>query len=216
MGPLPPPPKQQAMEGQTRLTYVPESYFKLLEGRLGYTGPYTLMWGGLIGALSKEWLIVGPEMFWALSAALFYSYVFNGVAAPFADREDILYYDIREQRIGSWKSYKISLASSEIDGIARLKEQTQGLAMVQEQRKANLQMALDAEHMNRQANLVEAVKKRLDYQVSVNNAEREAQTKHMISWIDKEVQAAIAKRSSKDDLAAAISQLKSMVPSKSA
>jgi len=112
------------MEGQTRMTYIPESYFKLLEGRLGHTGPYTLLWGGLITALSKEWLVLGPEMFWAISAAIFYSHVFNSVAAPFSDREDLLYWDIRNQRVEAWKSYKIGLASSEIDGIARLKEQT--------------------------------------------------------------------------------------------
>lgn len=210
MGPLPPAPAKLDDAGKTRMTYISESYFKLLEGKLGYTGPYTLLFGGLLTALSKEWLILGPEMFWAASAAVFYSFVFNGGVAAFMDREGTVFYDLREQRVASWKEYKVGLVSSEIDGIARLKEQTAGLAMIQEQRKVNLDLALDAEHMNRQADLVEAVKKRLDYQVAVNNAERDAHAKHMIKWIDAEVNAAIAKRSSKDDLAAAIAQLKSM------
>jgi hypothetical protein len=210
MGPLPPAPAKLDDAGKTRMTYISESYFKLLEGKLGYTGPYTLLFGGLLTALSKEWLILGPEMFWAASAAVFYSFVFNGGVAAFMDREGTVFYDLREQRVSSWKEYKVGLVSSEIDGIARLKEQTAGLAMIQEQRKVNLDLALDAEHMNRQADLVEAVKKRLDYQVAVNNAERDAHAKHMIKWIDAEVNAAIAKRSSKDDLAAAIAQLKSM------
>lgn len=210
MGPLPPAPAKLDDAGKTRMTYISESYFKLLEGKLGYTGPYTLLFGGLLTALSKEWLILGPEMFWAASAAVFYSFVFNGGVAAFMDREGTVFYDLREQRVSSWKEYKVGLVSSEIDGIARLKEQTAGLAMIQEQRKVNLELALDAEHMNRQADLVEAVKKRLDYQVAVNNAERDAHAKHMIKWIDAEVNAAIAKRSSKDDLAAAIAQLKSM------
>jgi len=210
MGPLPPAPAKLDDAGKTRMTYISESYFKLLEGKLGYTGPYTLLFGGLLTALSKEWLILGPEMFWAASAAVFYSFVFNGGVAAFMDREGTVFYDLREQRVSSWKEYKVGLVSSEIDGIARLKEQTAGLAMIQEQRKVNLELALDAEHMNRQADLVEAVKKRLDYQVAVNNAERDAHAKHMIKWIDAEVNAAIAKRSSKDDLTAAIAQLKSM------
>lgn len=210
MGPLPPAPAKLDDAGKTRMTYISESYFKLLEGKLGYTGPYTLLFGGLLTALSKEWLILGPEMFWAASAAVFYSFVFNGGVAAFMDREGTVFYDLREQRVASWKEYKVGLVSSEIDGIARLKEQTAGLAMIQEQRKVNLDLALDAEHLNRQADLVEAVKKRLDYQVAVNNAERDAHAKHMIKWIDAEVNAAIAKRSSKDDLAAAIAQLKSM------
>merc|ERR1712226_549038 len=184
MGPLPPAPAKLDDAGKTRMTYISESYFKLLEGKLGYTGPYTLLFGGLLTALSKEWLILGPEMFWAASAAVFYSFVFNGGVAAFMDREGTVFYDLREQRVSSWKEYKVGLVSSEIDGIARLKEQTAGLAMIQEQRKVNLELALDAE--------------------------RDAHAKHMIKWIDTEVNAAIAKRSSKDDLTAAIAQLKSM------
>merc|ERR1711970_1224379 len=91
----------------TRMTYISESYFKLLEGKLGYTGPYTLLFGGLLTALSKEWLILGPEMFWAACAAVFYSFVFNGGVAAFMDREGTVFYDLREQRVSSWKEYKV-------------------------------------------------------------------------------------------------------------
>jgi len=211
MGPLPPPPAVQSDSSKTRVGgFLPESYFKLLEPKLGYTGGYTLFWGGLLTALSKEWLIMGPEAYWLGAAAIFYSYLFKHVAGPFIDREDVIYHDVRDKKINEWKAYKMSLAESEIDGIARLKEQTEGLAMVQEQRKVNLQLALDAEYMNRQADLAAAVKKRLDYHVNLANAEREARTKHMLTWVSSEVESALAKRDPKDDLKAAIAQLKSM------
>merc|ERR1712036_195273 len=197
MGPLPPPPATTSDAGKTRLVYLPESYFKLLEPKLGYTGGYTLFWGAILTGISKEWLIMGPEMYWLGAASVFYYFLFKNVAAPFIDREDVIYHDVRSKKINERKQYKVSLAESEIDGIARLKEQTEGLAMVQEQRKTNLAMALDAEYMNRQADLAAAVKKRLDFQVAMKNAEREAQSKHMIEWIDAEVKAAIAKRSAK-------------------
>lgn len=213
MGPLPPPPAKQNVGGMTRLTYFPESFFKMLEPKIGHTGPYILLWGGLLTALSKEWIPLTSETWWLGGAVVFYSFVINSGAAPWTDRDDAVYFDARHSRVTAWKDYKLGLASSEIDGIARLKEQTSGLAMVQEQRKINIKLALDAEHMNRQADLTEAVKKRLDYQVSLKNAEREAMTKHMISWIDKEVNAALAKRSAKDDLAAAIQQLNAMAKS---
>merc|ERR1712226_25083 len=51
MGPLPPAPAKLDDAGKTRMTYISESYFKLLEGKLGYTGPYTLLFGGLRGRL---------------------------------------------------------------------------------------------------------------------------------------------------------------------
>jgi len=194
----------------TRMTYFSESFFKMLEPKIGHTGPYILLWGGFFTALSKEWIPLTAETWWAMGAACFYSFAINNLVAPWTDRDDAIYFDERHSRVSAWTDYKLGLASSEIDGISKLKEQTQGLAMVQEQRRINLKLALDAEHLNRKADLTDAVKKRLDYQVAVTNAEREAMTKHMISWIDKEVEAALAKRSSKDDLAAAITQLKAM------
>merc|ERR1711879_612292 len=113
----------------------------------------------------------------AMGMAAFTGYfMIPNMAAPFIDREDTIQVEHRERQLNAWKDYKIGLIKSEIDGIARLKEQTAGLAMVQEQRKNNIALALEAEHM--------------------------------ISWIDREVQAAIAKRSAKEDLSAAIEQLK--------
>lgn len=210
MGPLPPPPAKEQVSSMTRMTFIPESFFKMLEPRTGHCGPYILLWGGFATCLSKEWLPLTAETWWTMGAVVFYSFMINNLVAPWADREDTIFYDERHSRISAWKDYKIGLASSEVDGIAQLKEQTSGLSLVQEQRRINLELAIDAEHMNRQADLTEAVKKRLDYQVAVTNAEREAMTKHMISWIDREVASAIEKRSAKDDLAAAIAQLKGM------
>jgi len=213
-GPLPPPPAKIDDKGKTRMTFLPESYFTEYGAKAGHCGPYMLFWGGLLTAISKEWIVLGPETAQAFGMAAFVGYfLIPNMAAPFVDREDTIQLEYRNSQVAAWKDYKISLVKSEIDGIERLKEQTSGLALIQEQRKNNLALALEAEHLNRQADLVEAVKKRLDYQVAVNNAEREAMTKHMINWIDREVQAAISKRSAKDDLNAAIAQLKSMAKS---
>jgi len=210
MGPLPPAPKEVNYKGMTRMAFFSEGYFKFMEERLGYTGGYTLLFGSWVFLMSKEILVLNPETYWTFMAAPLMGAILTQGVIPFMDREAKMQQDIREENINSWKGYKMSLAESEVDGLARLKEQTEGLAMVQEQRKTNLAMALDAEYMNRQADLAAAVKKRLDFQVAMKNAEREAQSKHMIDWIDAEVKAAIAKRSAKDDLAAAIAQLKSM------
>merc|ERR1712071_725593 len=103
----------------TRMTYFSESFFKMLEPKIGHTGPYILLWGGFFTALSKEWIPLTAETWWAMGAACFYSFAINNLVAPWTDRND---------------------------GISKLKEQTQGLAMVQEQRRINLKLALDAEH----------------------------------------------------------------------
>jgi len=210
MGPIPPPPAEINYKGMHRLAFIPESYFKFMEERLGYTGGYTLLAGLTCFGFSKEILVLNPEMYWTMYSAPLIGYLVINFGIPALDREAKIANDIREDNITAWKEYKMSLSESEVDGIARLKEQTDGLSLVQQQRKVNLDLALDAEYMNRQADLAEAIKKRLDYQVSLKNAERDAMRTHMISWIDGQVKEAIAKRSAKDDLTAAIAQLKSM------
>lgn len=195
---------------QTRLIFIPESYFKALEPRLGYTGGYTLLWGFFSLCASKEWIVCGPEIPWAIVAWPVLGLILQRGLFPWMDRDADMQTLADEKRVSDWKSYKMSLVESEVDGIARLKEQASGLALVQEQRKNNLAMALEAEYVNRQADLTEAVKKRLDYQVALKNAERDATSKHMINWIENEVQAAIGKRSAAQDLSTAIQQLKSM------
>lgn len=213
MGPKPPTPMpndEVPVEAQTRMVFLPESYFKALEPKLGYSGGYTLFWGTCGFLASKEIVVMGPEIGWALAGAVVLGNLLNKGLFPYMDRESDMQILADEKRVQDWKEYKLSLVESEVDGIARLKEQASGLALVQEQRKNNLAMALEAEYINRQADLTEAVKKRLDYQVAVRNAERDAMSKHMISWIENEVQTAISKRSAAADLSAAINQLKSM------
>jgi len=210
MGPLPPAPKEIPVEGQSRMVWFPETYFKLLESKLGYTGPYTLFWGSVLFMCSKEWLLLNPEGWWTFTSFIFMGAMSHHLLIPAADRETHITNQLKNKQVELWKEYKMSLSESVVDGAARLKEQTQALNLIQEQRKNNLALGLEAEAMDRQANLVAEVKKRLDYQVTCNNIEREAQSQHMINWIESEVQAALAKRSPKEDLAAAISQLKTM------
>jgi len=213
MGPKPPTPLPNETlpeEAQTRMLMLPESYFKMMESKLGYSGGYTLFWGSALFLTSKELIVCGPDMPWAIAAYIILGNIMQKGFLPWIDRETDIQILSEEKRVQDWKEYKMSLVESEVDGIARLKEQASGLALVQEQRKNNLAMALEAEFLNRQADLTEAVKKRLDYQVAVKNAEREAMSKHMISWIESEVSSAISKRNAGNDLNAAIAQLKSM------
>jgi len=210
MGPLPPPPAENSVEGCSRFTFVPETFFKLAESKLGYTGGYTLLWGSIAFMVSKEYLVMCPEIMWTVGTAGLFSAMWNNFLGPAFDRESYIHVVSNEDRINTWKSYKMDIAASEIDGVARLKEQTTGLGLIQQQRKNNLALALEAEYLNRQADLAAAVKKRLDYQVALTNAEREAQSKHMINWIEREVNEAISKRKPQDDLKSAITALKGM------
>jgi hypothetical protein len=211
MGPLPPVNTTVPVEAQLRFGFMPEAWFKILEPRLGYSGGYTLFWGLMAALSSKEYIMASsPEVTWLFWAAVVIPPVMHMGLFPYLERESMIEEMAHVDRINKWKDYKMSIAESEVDGIQRLKEQASGLELAQQQRKNNLAMALDAEYRNRKADLTAAVKQRLDYHVAIKNAEREAESKHMVQWIENEVLAAIGKRDGKSDLNSAISQLKSM------
>jgi len=210
-GPLPPVTNSIPVEAQLRLGFMPESWFKILEPRLGYSGGYTLFWGSIAALCSKEYIpAMAPEFTWAVWGCVVVMPLLHLGLYPMLERESMVKEMAHIDRVSKWKAYKMSLAESEVDGIARMKEQAAGLELAQEQRKNNLAMALAAEYRNRQADLTDAVKKRLDYHVAIKNAERDAESKHMVKWIESEVLSAIGKRDPKSDLTAAIAQLKSM------
>merc|ERR1712019_84735 len=186
MGPTHAPPTEIPVECQTRMIFFPETYFKAMESKLGYSGGYSLIWGGLAAATSYEWIIAqAPEFTWFCYAAITVGGLLKYGMFPWMDRENHQMELAENAGIQNWKDYKLSLAESEVDGIARLKEQAEGLNLIQEQRKTNIDVAL-------------------------KNAEREAQSSHMIKWIESEVAAAIAKRDSASDLKSAIAQLKAI------
>lgn len=204
------PPKTFNDNGLMRLYYIPEFYFKFMAEKLGNTGGYTLFLGAITALVSKELLVLDAEVGAAIAGFMCLGWVITHHLHPLVDVHYKVQEDLRNQKIQEWREYKMSLSESEVDGIARLKEQSQGLNLVQQQRKNNLALALDAEYMNRQADLTEAVKKRLDYHVAVTNAEKDVMSKHMISWIEKEVTESIGKRNAAADLSTAIQQLKDM------
>ena len=141
MGPKPPTPSvndEVPEMAQTRMIFLPESYFKALEPRLGYSGGYTLFWGMCGFLASKELIIMGPDIPWALTGSVVIGSLLKFGLFPYMDRESDMAILANEKRINDWKEYKMGLVESEVDGIARLKEQASGLSLVQEQRKNNL------------------------------------------------------------------------------
>jgi|ERR1712154_377653 len=211
MGPVNPPLQEIPVEQQTRMIWFPETYFKAMESKLGYSGGYSFIWGMLALTTSNQLIVAqAPEFLWFMVGSVVIGNLLKYGLFPWLDRENHQMQLAENARIQQWKEYKLSLAESEVDGIARLKEQAEGLNLIQEQRKTNIDLALKAEFMNRQADLTAAVKQRLDYQVALKNAEREAQSAHMIKWIESEVASAIAKRDSASDLKSAIAQLKAI------
>lgn len=211
MGPIYLPPNGINADGRSRLYVFPEWFFKYLEPRLGYSGGYSFLFGLSALMVQKEFLPVTSSAAVSLTVTLVAaSHLMGRYFAPYSDSIEKAQIELRTEMVENWKNHKISLVESEIDGVEKLKEQASALPMIQEQRKNNVTSSIEAEYMNRQADLVAAVKKNLDYHVSLKNAERDAMQKHMINWIENQVNESISQQDPQADLDAAIGQLKAM------
>jgi len=211
MGPMYLPPNGINEEGRSRLYIFPERFFKYLEPRLGFSGGYSFIAGAVALMIQKEFLVVCSSAHVSMTLTLLVgTHMFGRYWAPWSDSIEKAGIELRHEMVENWKNHKLSLVESEIDGVEKLKEQASGLSMIQEQRKNNVSSSIEAEYMNRQADLVAAVKKNLDYHVSLKNAERDAMQKHMINWIENQVNESISQQDPQADLDAAIGQLKAM------
>ncbi|CAF5108095.1 unnamed protein product, partial [Rotaria sp. Silwood1] len=71
-----------------------------------------------------------------------------------------------------------------------------------------INMILETAYRERMKQMYEAVKRRLDYQVSLQNARKDFERTNMINWITNEVKKSITPKQEQDTLQACLQQLK--------
>jgi len=79
-----------------------------------------------------------------------------------------------------------------------------------EAKRENVDLQLESMYRQRLAEVYQAVKKRLDYQVDIQTAQRRLQQQHMVQWIVDGVMAGITPQQEKDSLAKCLTDLKSL------
>ncbi|CAF1413952.1 unnamed protein product [Adineta ricciae] len=69
-------------------------------------------------------------------------------------------------------------------------------------------MALETAYRDRMRQMYEAVKRRLDYQVALQNARKDFERTNMINWITSEVKKSITSKQEQDALQSCLQQLR--------
>ena len=90
------------------------------------------------------------------------------------------------------------------ESLARAKN----IGLLADARKDIINMALEASYRERLKQLYESVKRRLDYQVALQNARKDFERTNMINWITSEVKKSITAKQEQDTLQACLDQLK--------
>jgi F-type H+-transporting ATPase subunit b len=90
------------------------------------------------------------------------------------------------------------------ESLARAKN----IGLLADARKDIINMALEASYRDRMKQMYEAVKRRLDYQVALQNARKDFERTNMINWITSEVKKSITAKQEQDSLQACLNQLR--------
>lgn len=193
-----------------RLGFVPETWFQAFYDKTGVTGPYVFGTGMITYLLSKEiWIVEhGFTHFVAFWIAF---YIIVSKWGPSISK----YLDTQNAALGDrlwWKSVNKAKEEykTQIEELEKSIWREDGQKYLFEAKKENVDLQLESVYRQRLAEVHLSVKKRLDYQVDVQNATRRVHQNHMVQWIVDGVLAGISPQQEKDSLAKCITDLKNI------
>merc|ERR1712137_673136 len=166
---------------------IPKTFVDWIKPKFGETGIYSLLATGILALPSKEYIVyhietkIMMEFFvtWGLLNMMFGDSVREMAADQFTASYDRLY-AVKEHDIEAYGE------------IVEQYKEAQGQALFNQQKLTNLALMLETEYLSRQNKLVSEITRKLNYQVSIEAALADQEARHMINWIESEVQAELA------------------------
>jgi len=101
-----------------------------------------------------------------------------------------------------------AMAGKMLHGYEESLARAKGIGLLADVRKDIINMTLEASYRERMKQMYEAVKRRLDYQVALQNARKDFERTNMINWITTEVKKSITPKQEQDSLQACLNQLR--------
>ncbi|XP_070150616.1 ATP synthase subunit b, mitochondrial [Polyergus mexicanus] len=202
-------PKRLIDPSPVRHGFIPEEWFQAFYSKTGASGPYVFAITVGTYLCSKEFYIMDHEYYNSLSLLIIYIAgvkMLGPKVAEYLDKEVDKYNDhLDESRNSQIAQYEDSITQEK-------KEQwsLDGQKMIMEIKKENIKMQLEATYRERLVQVYQEVKKRLDYQVQIQNLERRIAQKHMVQWIVNGVLKAITPDQEKATLQQCIKDLEAL------
>jgi F-type H+-transporting ATPase subunit b len=100
------------------------------------------------------------------------------------------------------------MAGKMLHGYEESLTRAKSIGQLADARKDIVNMALETAYRERMKQMYDAVKRRLDYQVALQNARKDFERTNMINWITNEVKKAITQKQEQDTLQACLNQLR--------
>jgi F-type H+-transporting ATPase subunit b len=202
-----PPYKVREVPNAVRWYCVPETWFKFFYDKTGVTGPYMFFYGLLIYGFSKEYIVLWYDFteYLILAAAVITVVKKLGPLVGDVFRG---WYQEEVDRYTSVVQNSKAMAGKMLHGYEESLTRAKSIGQLADARKDIINMALEAAYRDRLKQMYDAVKRRLDYQVALQNARKDFERTNMINWITNEVKKAITAKQEQDTLQACLNQLK--------
>jgi len=207
MGPLPPLPDYDPHA--LRHYAIPEYWFDFLYERTGASGLYTLLGASTLFALSKEYYVCNADTwytFYFIIALVTVNKAVGPTIRNFFEEtrvDELVALDqVKAEEVDNLKSY--------LDDIKLQKWRAGVQELYNEARLTNVAMMLETAFIERQAEVVNSVKNKLDYQIAVQKVDADLAQTHMVKWIEDKVMASLTPESQKDVLTACIADLNAL------
>ncbi|XP_077568617.1 ATP synthase peripheral stalk subunit b, mitochondrial [Stigmatopora nigra] len=206
---LAPVPTLPEKGGKVRHGIIPEELFQLLYPKTGVTGPYMLGTGLLVYLLSKEVYVINHETIAAstIGAIIIYGIKkFGPSVAAFADK-------LNEDKVAKAQEVKDLAMSSLTQAVEDEKKEqwrVEGRSMLFDAKRNNVAMLLETNYRERLHMVTNEVKRRLDYQIGLQDLQRRMAQEHMVNWVEKSVVGSITPQQEKESIAKCITDLKAL------
>jgi hypothetical protein len=192
-----------------RLFGIPEAFFNFMHERTGVLGPYFLLYGGMITAFSKEYMIINEESAAFLVYLIAPIYIASRVG-PAIDKGVREQYDGQLRTLEMMKKCKSSQFTNEADAIEQDVVRSEAGKELFQAYTINVENMIEAEFRQRQEQVYEAFKRRMDYQVALQSLEESIVQKQLVAWVKDEVNKAIKSRGEKENIRQCIADLKNI------
>jgi len=202
-------PKRLIDPSPVRHGFIPEEWFQAFYPKTGASGPYVFAITVSTYLFSKEIYVLEHEFYNGIS--LFIICVasvklFGPKVAAWADKG----IDKYESELGQTRKDEIASYEDQIAHEKKVQASLDGQKMIMDIKKENVKMQLEGTYRERMIQVYEEVKKRLDYQVQIQNLERRIAQKHMVQWIVNQVLKSITPEQEKATLVQCIKDLETL------
>jgi len=193
--------------GKVRLGFVPDEWFQFLYNKTGVTGPYILFWGALTTIFSKEYFIASADtvenMVWLVVVITLSKYFGKSLGQYLDSQVDARNKTFLDGLKDSTKTVDAQIVENE--ALLALPEANK---IIHAAKRENALLQLEAAYRQKIAQVYQEIKKRLDFQLAVQNAYKRAEREQAISYILDGVNKSIGAAQEKEAFQSGLQQLR--------